>query len=161
MSNAQTTSKQTDKTIQIQVKDLTGAALDWAVAKAVGYVDDSTSWLYKATLQQVAQGGYHPSTNDADGGPLLDQFNITTIRADDDHETDAEGFATEVRIPQWFAQTDQWTGHSTRTSYEGEYMEPTFMIAEDGGYYGTTRLTAGMRALVAFKLGPTVEIPQE
>ena len=93
------------------------------------------------------------------GGPLMDSENITVIRADDDYEVDADGFTTSKRIRRWFAEASRWAGHSLSTSYEGEHMEPTFMISEQGGYYGTTQLQAGMRALVGAKLGEEVEIP--
>lgn len=141
----------------IQTKELTGRALDWAVATAIG--KRPSIFIFEKTGALAPEHQY--STDWAKGGPLIDQFNITIIRADDEHETDADGYATRVRVPQWFAQCDRWTGHSTTTNYEHQHMEPTFMIEEKGGYYGTTSLIAAMRALVVFKLGPSVDIPQE
>ena len=51
----------------IKVSELTGAALDWAVAKAEGrnvvYHDGSVNWPYLV--------GYSPSTDWAQGGPII------------------------------------------------------------------------------------------
>ncbi|WP_137917111.1 phage protein NinX family protein [Hydrogenophaga sp. 2FB] len=142
----------------IKVSDLSGAALDWAVAKCEG-----EEYSQVPTVNGI--GMEFPATNYSTdwglGGPILDRMNITTIRANDTYEVDDKGFTTTQRIPQWFAECDQWTGHSLTTSYEGENMDPTFMIGEAGGYYGTTRLIAGFRALVAFKLGAEVQVPIE
>jgi len=104
---------------------------------------------------------YQPSTNWAQGGPIIERENITIIRANDEYECDEKGFTTLKRIPQWFAETSQWTGHSTTTSYEGENMEPTFMVEEEWGCYGPTPLIAAMRCYVASKLGEEVEAPEE
>ena len=141
----------------MKTKDLTGPALDWAVASSDG----------RPRGVRTFQAGYfdyhmyHYSTDWAQGGPIIERENITIIRADDDYETDADGFTTNKRIPQWFAECSRWTGHGLTTCYEGENMDPTFMISEDSGYYGPTPLIAAMRSFVASKLGDEVEIPKE
>ena len=149
----------------MKTNELTGTALDWAVELAKG-----TSWSDKGyfvfknpdgtTRAVSSRPEWCYSTAWAQGGPIIERANVTIIRADDDYEVAAKGFTTTKRIPQWFAECSQWTGHSTTTSYEGENMEPTFMISEDG-YYGTTPLIAAMRCFVASKLGEEVDIPQE
>lgn len=59
--------------MKIKTSELTGAALDWAVAKSEGYIDDCNSWLHEATVQDVADGHYHPSADWAQGGPIIDR----------------------------------------------------------------------------------------
>ena len=142
--------------MKIKTVDLVGAALDWAVA-CIEYPDD-------ADLRDPDSGvmGDHESysTDWAHGGPVIDRAKVTIIRADDDYEVDAQGFTTNKRIPQWFAECSRWTGHSLSTSYEGEHMDPTFMIGEADGYYGPTPLIAAMRCYVASKLGAEVDVPE-
>ncbi|MFM7008073.1 MAG: phage protein NinX family protein [Betaproteobacteria bacterium] len=56
--------------------ELTGAALDWAVAKCEGWIDDCNGWLYCATLPEVENGHYKPSTDWAQGGPIIERERI-------------------------------------------------------------------------------------
>jgi hypothetical protein len=102
---------------------------------------------------------FSPSTDWFQGGPIIERENITLIRANDDYKVDRHGFTTSKHIPQWFASKD--TGHDIRTSYEGEYFDPCFMIEEGEGVYGETPLIAAMRCYVASKLGETAEVPEE
>jgi hypothetical protein len=158
--------------MNVNTNALTDAALDWAVAKIEGYrsTTDGINQLVEKGEKLMILGrsmlhgqqiGYSPSTDWGQGGPIIERANITIIRANDDYETDAAGFTINTRIPQWFAETDRWVGHSTAASYEGEYMEPTFMIGEAGGYYGPTPLIAAMRCFCASRLGDVVEVPDE
>ena len=63
--------------MKIKTSNLTGPALDWAVAKCEGYVEDACSWLYEATVQDVADSdGYHPSDKWAQGGPIIERERI-------------------------------------------------------------------------------------
>mgnify|MGYP006053894009 CR=1 FL=1 len=145
----------------MKTSELIGTALDWAVAKAAGLkVHVGFQVVFYVPHRKRSHYRWAPSDNWKQGGPIIERANVTIIRADDDYEVAAKGFTTTKRIPQWFAECSQWTGHSTTTSYEGENMEPTFMISEDG-YYGTTPLIAAMRCFVASKLGEEVDIPQE
>ena len=61
----------------MKTDELTGAALDWAVAKCEGWIDDCSGWLYQATLQEVAEGNYKPSTDWAQGGAIIERERIT------------------------------------------------------------------------------------
>ena len=81
---------------------------------------------------QLSRDRWSPSTDWAQGGPILEGANITIIRVEDE------------RIPQWFAKSG-----------------PTFMVDGDGGKYGQTPLVAAMRCFVASKLGDEIEIPEE
>ena len=61
----------------IKVLEATGTALDWAVAKVEGYIDDSSSWLYEATVADVADSdNYRPSIKWAQGGPIIEREKI-------------------------------------------------------------------------------------
>lgn len=138
----------------VKSDDLMGAALDWAVAKCEGekYEPEVTfsgiGTEFPATLY---------STDPMLAVPIIERERISTIRCDDDYRTDAQGFATSDRIPVWFAE--RGGGHSTQTSYEGEHMEPTFMVSEFGGSYGPSSLIAAMRCRVKSKLGEQIEVP--
>ena len=60
-----------------EVQELQGAALDWAVAKAEGYIDDYNSWLHEASVEDLRDSGaWHPSENWAQGGPIIQRERI-------------------------------------------------------------------------------------
>ena len=52
----------------MRTSELTGAALDWAVAKCEGY-----------RLDLVPEGSYSPSTDWSQGGPIIEREIITLI----------------------------------------------------------------------------------
>lgn len=60
----------------MKTSELTGNALDWAVAKCEGWIDDCNGWLYQATIKDVEDGHYKPSTNWAQGGPIIERERI-------------------------------------------------------------------------------------
>jgi hypothetical protein len=91
---------------------------------------------------------YHPSTNWAQGGPIIEREGIGIL---------FDG-GSACRKASWFATPDD---QSISTSYEGECFDPAFMVSEDAGVYGPTPLIAAMRCYVASKLGDEVEIPEE
>lgn len=66
--------------MKIKTSELSGPALDWAVAKCEGYIDDSCSWLYAATVEDVAEGSYHPSVDWSIAGPIIEREEISLIR---------------------------------------------------------------------------------
>lgn len=106
---------------KMRTSELTGAALDWVVAKCeghgIGALDDP--W-------------FAPSTNWAQGGPLIEREEISIARE----------FASG-RI-EWAA----WTPAPIRDD------------AEAFGY-GPTPLIAAMRCYVASVLGDEVDVPEE
>lgn len=51
--------------------ELTGAALDWAVAKCEGLMQGQIA------LDGVTHGSYNPSTNWSQGGPIIEREMIT------------------------------------------------------------------------------------
>lgn len=136
--------------MKIKTQDLTGPALDWAVAKCEGLPlkldpmgfrkDAPTSmqagwWVWDGEGQNQVIGhrktrrgeenGYSPSTDWAQGGPIIEREGIRIHRS----------------------VTGQW--------WAGSEAEPQRPIE------GPTPLIAAMRCFVASKLGDTIDIPEE
>ena len=110
---------------------LTGAALDWAVAKCEGGAnlrfDGVACWWFTLNgVDRVLSSGwsnkqnFNPSTNWSQGGPIIER----------------EGIATGKSWECWKAFTDTSKGE------------------------GPTPLIAAMRCYVASKLGDTIDIPE-
>ena len=120
--------------MKIKTNELEGAALDWAVAKAVGHGVSAT--VYYSGLNQYGRvessraidlGEYSPSANWSQGGPLIERYEIALS---------PEQFGWEAAV------------------YDGGNMNPV-----DG--QGKTPLVAACRAIVAAKLGYAVDVPDE
>jgi hypothetical protein len=123
--------------MQIKTSKLTGAALDWAVAKA----DEERDVLFCQRQYgrllvrvpcihggRVAEWPYAPSTNWVQGGPIIEREFITLVNADGD---------------------DVWSAYP---------------IADDPVAHrksGPTPLIAAMRCYVAIKFGDSIEIPDQ
>jgi hypothetical protein len=56
----------------MRTNELTGAALDWAVAKC-----EKPEWLGNQAEVYVLKAGFHPSTNWAQGGPIIEREGIS------------------------------------------------------------------------------------
>ena len=119
----------------MKTSELTGAALDWAVAKCEGLLKDSGGNLelfgaelktHPSTLGTV----FAPSTDWAQGGPIIEREGITLI--------------CWTNPGQWGARL--WLELDGRESVV---------------FSGTTPLIAAMRCYVASKLGDEVEAPNE
>ena len=122
--------------MKTNTSDLTGTALDWAVAKCEGYLDDCNSWLHQATLEEVADSGsYHPSTDWAYGGPIIEQKKIDL-------------FTEKEPLCLWAASV-------------ARYQNGERLIGWRTHGHGPTPLIAAMRCYVASKLGDTVDVPDE
>jgi hypothetical protein len=111
----------------MKTAELTGAALDWAVAKC-----EKPEWLGNQAEVYVLKAGFHPSTDWAQGGPIIEREEISMAKVgrsvDDVIAPHPEGWAAHI----------------------------------DGAHtcYGTTPLIAAMRCYVASKLGDEVELPE-
>lgn len=123
----------------INTQDLTGAALDWAVAQAEGRKPSVYKGVVRATAHPEAPDSppmFGPelaySTNPAQGHPIIEREHICTFH----YASDEEGQPCE---PGWGAQ----------------------IYSELDLCHGPTALVAAMRCWVAFKLGPTVDVPAE
>ena len=128
------------KTITINTADLSGAALDWAVAKVEGvstvmFRPEKTEPRKPFALfgsLALSIGGdnpeysYSPSSCWHCGGPLIDKFRVRVVYSDDD--------ITPYAV--------------TRECH------PALQA-------GDTVLQAAMRAIVASELGDTVDVPAE
>lgn len=124
-----------------KTEDLTGAQLDWAVAKAEGHhiatyesdngadiigvtVDGFTHIIQGgSTLEKIRCGTYQPSTKWTFSGPIIQREMLGIMPVSDAmwHAIDVDG--------------------------------------ENG--YGPTPLIAAMRCFVAAKLGDSVDVPEE
>jgi hypothetical protein len=120
--------------MKIKTSELTGAALDWAVAKCEGVAlldPHNNEWELCWTLLGDNSGDYYqPSCDWAQGGPIIEREGIAIRRYGDFPET------------RW--QSDTW---------QFRFVDPQT--------YGHTPLVAAMRCRVASKLGDEVEIPEE
>lgn len=132
------------KTNRLKTSELTGAALDWAVAKADGKAPkiDRTSFrgtfidrIYLGWSYEYHSSGsiveYSPSTDWAQGGPIIEREGITTIC--------------------WNKNPDQW-GARRWLELNGPWSVHV---------YAPTPLIAAMRCYVASKLGDEIDIPEE
>lgn len=124
--------------MKIETSELTGPALDWAVARCEGEVtafgSDGITFGFKLNgeLKVFAKGWaasmcWSPSTDWSQGGPINDRERISVIS--DFHEI-KEG---------WIAE-----------SYQGNIQQ-----------FGPTPLIAAMRCYVASKMGDAVDVPDE
>lgn len=122
--------------MKIKTAGLIGNALDWAVAKCEGFIDDYNTWLYMASVEEVSEGRYHPSTDWAQAGLIIDREKLCIGYK---HQCD----------PDYVELLNPATACWARTTA--------------GGYLsvGPTPLTAAMRCYVASKLGDEVEVPDE
>lgn len=128
--------------MKIETNELTGAALDWAVAKAWQHVYSD------GAITAAIRSGYSPSTDWAQGGQIIEQEGIGLLFDS----------GSACRSASWFATPDD---QATQESYEGESFDPAFMVDESVGVRGPTPLIAAMRCYVASKLGDEVDVPEE
>lgn len=122
--------------VEVKTAELTGAALDWAVARATGADElkitdsGSVSCIYEMSCGSGCwTGHYEPSTDWGYGGLLVEKHRVDLI-------------------------------------WEREGLIAAYLSDEDGypqstDIYGPTHLIAACRAIVAHKLGDTVSVPKE
>lgn len=127
---------------ELKTADLEGAALDWAVAKAfLVEVKVTCHDLEAYTIAARDKWGWHspwsPSKYWNQGEPLIEAHGIETCRGND----------------LYFPQGNE----------NGEHYEPLWLARKPGEswVHGPTPLTAAMRCLVAYRLGDTIDIPEE
>lgn len=120
----------------MKTNELTGAALDWAVAKCEGRQEPEV--VDNFAVAWYTWGNTHYSTDWAQGGPIIERERLT-VMYDDDWKFDPTD--PEDNGERWMANTND------------VYYEPTA--------YGPTPLIAAMRCYVASKLGDDIDIPEE
>ena len=115
----------------MKTSELTGAALDWAVAKCEGATEEWRSdapflWRGVPCIRiDGHDGNYRPSTDWSQGGPIIEREKIGWF---------------------WGTGNEHWCAANPKATF-----------CEDG----PTPLIAAMRCYVASKLGDEVEIPEE
>jgi hypothetical protein len=120
----------------MKTSELTGAALDWAVAKCEGH----TVNLLEVKGQRFMR--LHKYSNDwAQGGPIIEREGINTFKYN--------------KISN--EEPDKWCAHKVvpRPNLEGS-TNMTAIAPE-----GPTPLIAAMRCYVASKMGDDINIPEE
>ena len=118
--------------MKIKTSEITGAALDWAVAKILGVKTQTCGVGKYQYLAYIPKGKrsfykYTPSSNWKQGGPLMEQHRIRI-----DCPWDSGPFEATCKID-----------------------------GTTGWVKGPTILIAAMRCLVSAKLGDEVEVPDE
>lgn len=139
----------------MKTSELTGVALDWAVAKALGFKDKQFHFVrgYHSTrkrhiITQVMvslsfrQGSYDFSPHDswADGGPIIEREDLCTW------------ISAEPEKGKWAAANRAWMDLPVDSEEFHNLPDP---------WHGPTPLIAAMRCFVASKLGDEVELPEE
>lgn len=134
----------------IQTKDLTGAQLDWAVAKCDGVEVGICLGGYLATKRQIEMtpyscSGYEPSTNWGIGGPIIEREQMT--------------------ITSPGSTVHRHGGPNAGWGPSGIWGATTWHKGVNGrrsiAHHETSPLIAAMRCYVLSKLGEEVDVPQE
>lgn len=128
----------------ISTNDLTGHALDYAVALAQGI--RPSMFIFKQTGQLASEHRY--STDWSLGGPLIEREGITTIRCSDDFKG----------ADRWCAATGQ---HTIERTTQHQQHDDMYQVYAGDVTYGHTALIAAMRCFVGSKLGNHVDVPKE
>ena len=138
----------------MKTNELTGAALDWAVAKCEGREWESAD----SFLAYHEDGDMNYSTDWAQGGPIIEREKITIVCAEGDYNPSKAG-TPDCYDTYWVAEKGRL---SAGTSYgpQGDDWGERFHIDVDC-VIGPTPLIAAMRCYVVSKLGNEVEIPKE
>lgn len=133
--------------MQYRVRELDGALLDAAVAKAEGYELDADGDSRTIRENGGAPSTWHPSIDWGRGGPIIKRESIFLSP-----QTAGRG----GRAREWFAEIRY---ADERADSDGFY-EDEGGVSCYAGYtaYGKTPLIAAMRAYVASKYGEFVEI---
>lgn len=122
--------------IEVKTAELSGSALDWAVAKAEG----DEHWTSDRNIDWFAwrMRNWKPSTDWSQGGPLIEKYRAYPDRYHDTVVISEEG--------RFFVLADSET---LNFGDEFDSME------------GSTPLIAACRAIVAAKMGDVVQVPAE
>ncbi len=119
--------------MKIKTSELTGLALDWAVAESEGNVrlqyDSREGLIIRNILGWIP---YRPSVAWVQGGPIIERENICL----------------------------NWAPRLKEMEWEGYTAAPE-QLSGEVVCYGPTPLIAAMRCLIALKLGDEVDVPKE
>lgn len=129
--------------MKTKTAELTGEALDFAVAKCEAY-QYRYPWRqeldYRAWKSMKSAWGMHPdySSDYAAGGQIMDREKLST---EYDAHWELDPADPEDNGERWLARTN--------TYYAAAFS-----------HYGPTRLVAAMRCYVASKLGEEIDLPE-
>lgn len=120
-------------TYTVKTSELTGAALDWAVAKCenvpnIHIVQKPGKTCVYGQIIEI-DFPYQPSTDWSQGGPIIEREGIEIVKGN----------------PLYFPKGNE----------NGDFYEPLWIA---GKQHGQTHLIAAMRCFVASRLGDTVEL---
>ena len=126
----------------MKTNELTGPALDWAVAKAegklitlfCGVMVRNGPLLSPSKADPLVE--WSPSTSWAQGGPIIERERVTLDLSTVDYD-EASDTCIHLDPPHWWSSKGEITAR------------------------GPSPLVAAMRCYVATKLGDEVEIPEE
>ncbi len=133
------------KTNLLKVCELTGAALDWAVAKCEGgHIGVANNGVFFDAHDGDGFTSFEPSTDWAQGGPIIEREKIALrpTFTQGGYRTSASTDAVHAKIELPNGATE---------------FDPEKSVWE----YGPTPLIAAMRCYVASKLGDDVDVPEE
>lgn len=119
--------------MKIKTDKLTGAALDWAVAKCEGIGLGPRGFV--VYYHEGEPGMWQPSTDWAQGGPIIDREKMTLAWGEEEQD--------------WFA----CIGDSRK--FDDDIPDGLTKLT------ALTPLIAAMRCYVASKLGDEVDVPEE
>jgi hypothetical protein len=117
--------------MKLKTSELTGPALDWAVAKCEGYTKklEELGWAWDPYC-------YEPSNDWQEGGPIIEREQLTLDLTSVGYDPTTDS-CIKLDSPQWWSSKGETTGR------------------------GPTPLIAAMRCYVASKLGDEVDVPEE
>lgn len=143
--------------MRIKTSELTGSALDWAVAKCEG-ADYSPVVTYSGIGQEFPPTNY--STDWEQGGPIIESVKISVIRLDDKDIPDANGFWTGKKVAQWGAVRGDRHSLEENHGSQGDYWGMSYHV-DGAAVCGPTPLVAAMRCYVTSVFGNQIDIPEE
>jgi hypothetical protein len=128
--------------MKIHVSDLSGSALDWAVAyglngEKVFFEAFGSRMLGRSIIKETLNGEIRPSTDWSQCGPLIDKYNIDLCC-------------------EW-----EEMHCATMNTVDGNSIAVDWMEDDDAFFYGSTKLQAACRCIVGHNLGEYVDIPDE
>lgn len=129
--------------MKVKTSDLTGPALDWAVAKCNGVEcdEDNEPIWFEHDGPYAPRCPYQPSKDWAQGGPIIER---EKIRLDTNDHPDLWPWVAN-KVIRWEKREDEEMGD--------------WPVYAEGG--ADTPLVAAMRCFVASRLGDEVDVPEE